>query len=48
MKPLKNPFRFTSLLRPMIYLFLFSLIYGFGTLTLLDLPAPWNLSLIHI
>lgn len=42
MKPLKNPFRFTSLLRPMIYLFLFSLIYGFGTLMLLDLPAPWN------
>ncbi|MBF0578206.1 hypothetical protein IM774_00020 [Erysipelotrichaceae bacterium RD49] len=42
MKSFKNPFRFTSLLRPMIYLFLFSLIYGFGTLKLMDLPSPYN------
>lgn len=42
MKKWKNPFRFTSVFKPMVYLFLFSLLYGYGTLWLLSLPDPWN------
>ncbi len=34
------PFRFTSLLRPMIYFFFFSLGYGLGELYLLQYDAP--------
>lgn len=36
------PFRFTSLIRPMIYLFLFSLVYGYGELFLLNLSSSWS------
>lgn len=39
---IKNPFRFTSLFRPMVYLFLFSLIYAPGTFWLMNLPQPWS------
>ncbi len=35
-------FRFTSIMRPMIYLFLFSLGYGLGELYLIQFMAPWN------
>lgn len=35
-------FRFTSIMRPMIYLFLFSLGYGLGELYLIQLNSPWN------
>lgn len=40
---MKNfPFRFTSIMRPMIYLFLFSLIYGYGELILLNEETFWS------
>lgn len=42
MKNFKNPFRFTSIFKPMVYLFIFSLAYGYGTLKLIELEQPWN------
>ncbi len=36
------PLRFTSIMRPMIYLFLFSLGYGVGELYLIQLSTSWN------
>lgn len=42
MSKFKNPFRFTSIFKPMVYLFLFSLVYGFGTIRMIELDLPFN------
>ncbi len=42
MEKMKGLFRFTSLLKPMIYLIVFSLLYGAGALWSLSLPSGWG------